>query len=64
MKLRVTMKINQWRCALQPLEHPLIIKHQSSRKEEREARMEPLWGKRSDRLPRGGLTAPNRDAST
>jgi hypothetical protein len=33
MKLRVMMKMNQWRYVPQPLQHPLIIKHQASIKE-------------------------------
>jgi hypothetical protein len=33
MKLRVMIKMNQWRYVPQPLQHPLIIKHQLSSKE-------------------------------
>jgi hypothetical protein len=50
MKLRVMMKMSQWRCAPQPLQQPLIIKHQPSRKKEaREVKGESLWGRRLNR---------------
>jgi hypothetical protein len=33
MKLKVMRKMNQWKYVSQPLQHPLIIKHQLSSKE-------------------------------
>jgi hypothetical protein len=33
MTLRVMRKIDQWRYVTEPLQHPLIIKHQLSSKE-------------------------------
>jgi hypothetical protein len=50
MKLRVRMMMNKWRCARQPLQQPLNIKHQlSSNNEAREVKEESLWRRQFNR---------------
>jgi hypothetical protein len=47
------MKMSQWRCAL-PLQHPLIIKHQTpSKKKIKEAKTLSLCRDRSHRCQQG-----------